>query len=338
MDSRVRLVAGLALGGAALAGYLLYVGPEAVASRATRVAPAVVAVVFALVVAESVVDGVGVWASVRPLGDGLSPGRSVQYALAGDFFDTVSPAGPVSSELIVARFLGVETATAYSEALGVRSVAKYVKSGAQLAVSGLLVALLLLGDPAPRVILVTLAGGALALVVVAAVLVWARDPASRLLVALVAPPVAVLTGRYRETPVGREAVAAAVERFWTRALAFREAPGLVGLIALGGIAEQLLTATALWVALAGTGSAVALVPVAAVVPLPQAASVVPVPGSVGTYDVLLGGALALTTGAPVAGAAAAVLIVRTFEFAVWLGGGGLATAFLRGWRPGARAE
>jgi uncharacterized membrane protein YbhN (UPF0104 family) len=78
--------------------------------------------------------------------------------------------------------------------------------------------------------------------------------------------------------------------------------------------------------------------VAAVVPLPQAASVVPVPGSVGTYDVLLGGALALTTGAPVAGAAAAVLIVRTFEFAVWLGGGGLATAFLRGWRPGARAE
>jgi uncharacterized membrane protein YbhN (UPF0104 family) len=129
------------------------------------------------------------------------------------------------------------------------------------------------------------------------------------------------------------AVAAAVERFWERALAFREAPWLLALIALGGVLEQLLTAGALWVALAGTGTPVALVPIVAVVPLPQASSVVPVPASLGAYDVLLAGALVVMVGAPSAGAAAAVLVVRTLGVGFALGAGGVATAFLRGWRP-----
>ena len=334
MRRSVRFAVGATLGGAALAAYLAYVGPQQVAARATAVAPWAVAAVAALVVCEAVVDGLGVWASVRPLNGGLSPQRSVQFALAGDFFDVLSPAGPVSSEPIMARFFGVATDTSYSEALGVRGVAKYVKSGAQLLVSSVLVGVLLLDGVAPRSVLVTLAGAVGVLAVCGVVLVGGRGPLDRVVVATLAPVVGVVSGLYREEPHGRDVVERAVGRFWHRALAFREAPGLVALVALGGVLEQVLTATALWVALGGTAESVALIAIVAVIPLPQAASVVPVPGSLGAYDVLLAGALAVVTGVPTAAAAAAVLVVRTFELATSLGLGGVATAFLRGWTPG----
>ncbi|MFC6835398.1 lysylphosphatidylglycerol synthase domain-containing protein [Halomarina ordinaria] len=333
MRRTVRLAVGLVLGGGALAAYLLLVGPERVLGRAAAVAPWAVGVVLALVVAEAAVDGVGVWASVKPLGDGLTAGRSVQFAFAGDFFDTLSPAGPVSSEPIMARFFSVATATTYSEALGVRGVAKYVKSGAQLFVSTALVGALVAGGGTPRSVGVTLGGAAVLLVLVGGVLVYTRDLLSGSLVVALTPVVSQLSALLSDASHGRETVAAALDRFWMRVLHFRGEPGLLGLIALGGVLEQVLTAGALWVALAGTGTPVALVPIVAVIPLPRAASVLPVPGSLGAYDALLGGALALMTGATAAGAAAAVLIVRTFELGLSLGAGGVATSFLRGWRP-----
>jgi uncharacterized membrane protein YbhN (UPF0104 family) len=329
----VRFVVGALLGLGALAGYLWYVGPTAVAERVRAVAPWAVWVVFGLLLAEAAVDGLGVWASVRPLAGGLTPSRSVQFAFAGDFFDVLSPAGPVSSEPIMARFFSVELGTSYSEVLGARGVAKYVKSAAQLLLSVVLVGALVLGGPTPRVFLLTLAGAVGALVVVGVALLWGRARLSTLLVVVLAPVVRLVSGLYRETPHGRDVVTAAVDRFWHRILYFRDAPRLVGLIALGGVLEQLLTAAAIWVALAGTGTTVSLLAVVAVIPLPQAASVVPIPGSLGAYDLLLAGALVLTTGAPAAGAAAAVLVVRTFGLGVSLGGGGLATGFLRGFRP-----
>jgi len=164
-------------------------------------------------------------------------------------------------------------------------------------------------------------------------LVRARDPVSRALVVLLTPLVRSVSGLLGGSPRGRDAVADALDRFWARALYFRRAPTLLGLIAVGGVLEQLLTAGAVWIALAGTGTTVALVPIVALVPFPQAASVVPIPASLGAYDVLLAGALVATTGAPPAGAGAAVLVARTFGLGVSLAGGGLATALLRGWRP-----
>jgi uncharacterized membrane protein YbhN (UPF0104 family) len=155
---------------------------------------------------------------------------------------------------------------------------------------------------------------------------------ARAVVVVLTPVVAAISSVYRSEPHGRAAVVDAVARFRTRAAAFVDAPGLVVLIAAGGLLEQFLTAVALWVALSGTGTGVALVAVVALVPLPQAASVVPIPGSLGAYDLVLAGALVATTGAPATSAAAAVLVVRTFELGVSLGGGGLAVAFLR-WRP-----
>jgi len=329
-----RFLAGAVLGAATLGVYLLYAGPDQVLARATTFAPWAVGVVLALVVCEAVVDGIGVWASVKPLGEGLSPRRSDQFALAGDFFDVLSPAGPVSSEPIMARFISVETDTGYSEALGVRGVAKYVKSGAQLSVSTVLVGLFLLGGSSRRYVLLTLGGAVGALVAVGVVLAFGRTVLNRVLVATLAPVVVLVSGVYREQPHDRSVVADAVDRFWARALYFREAPGLVAVIAVGGVLEQVLTATAIWVALAGTGELVTFVAVVALIPLPRAASVVPIPGSLGAYDVLLAGALVVMAGAPTAAAAAAVLVVRTFELTTSLGLGGLATAFLRGWTPG----
>lgn len=333
MRREVRFVLGALLGLGALGGYLWYIGPAQVIGRATAVTPWAVGAVLGLLVAEAVVDGIGVWASVRPLRGGLSPRKSVQFALAGDFFDVLSPAGPVSSEPIMARFFSVELGTGYSDVLGVRGVAKYSKSAAQLIVSAILVAVLIVGGPTPQFFLVTLAGAVGVLVAVGALLVWGRDLLSTALVTVLTPVVRVVSGLYRDDPHGRGVVVDAVERFWERVVAFRETPELLALIALGGLLEQLLTAGALWVALAGTGTTVALLPIVAVIPLPQAASVVPIPGSLGTYDILLAGALVLTTGAPAAGAAAAVLVVRTLGLGVSLGGGGLATGFLRGFRP-----
>lgn len=70
------------------------------------------------------------------------------------------------------------------------------------------------------------------------------------------------------------------------------------------------------------------------VPLPQVASVVPTPGSLGAYDVLLGGVVALATGAPDPAATAAVVVFRMVGLPFGLAAGGLSVAFLRGWRPG----
>lgn len=321
------------LGVGALAAYLLYAGPQQVLDRATAVAPWAVAVVAVLVVCEALVDGLGVWASIKPLNGGLSPRRSVEFALAGDFFDVLSPAGPVSSEPIMARFFSVETDTGYSEALGVRGVAKYVKSGAQLLVSTAIVAVLLVGGRSPSFVLVTVGGAVAAFAVVGVVLVGGRGPLDRLIVSVATPVVGLVSGLYREEPHGRSVVERALARFWERALYFREAPRLVGVIAVGGILEQILTASALWVALAGTGQPVALVVLVALVPFPQAASVVPIPGSLGAYDLLLAGTLTVVAGVPTANAAAAVLVVRTLGLLTALGVGGVAAAFLRGWTP-----
>ncbi|ESS07404.1 MAG: uncharacterized protein family (UPF0104) [uncultured archaeon A07HB70] len=330
MRNALRFALGVAVGGGGVAAYLLVVGVDDVAERALAVAPPVLAAVAALVVAESIADGIGVWASVRPLRGGLSPCRSVQFAFAGDFFDTLSPAGPVSSEPILAQFVGTATDTSYSDALGVRTAAKYLKTGTQLLVSTALAAAVLAGDPDATPVLLALGSVVALLAVATAVALRSRAVATRALVALLAPPLARLPRR----SLDRAGTTAAVERFLDRLFRFRSAPRLVALIALGGVLEQALAAGTLWVALAGTGATVPLLPLVALMPLPQAASVVPVPASLGAYDGLLSGGLVLAVGVPVAAAAAAVLVVRTVSLLFWLAAGGVAAALLRGWRPG----
>ena len=315
------------------AGYLYTVGTDTVLARATAIAPWAFALVVALVVLEGLADGVGVWASIAPLNGGLSTGQSVQFALAGDFFDILSPAGPVSSEPIMARFISVTTATGYSEALGVRSVAKYVKSGAQLCLSAVLGVAVLVGTPDASGLLSVLGASVLGLAAAGGLILVSRRHISNGVVAVATPVVRRLSGLYRDRPYDRAAVAAAVSRYWDRVVEFRSSSGLLSLIVVGGVLEQALTATALWVALAGVGEPVALLPILVVVPLPQVASVVPIPGSLGAYDLLLGGALVLVTGATAGAATAGVLVVRTVALPFGAVVGGVCVAYLRGWRP-----
>nr|WP_231751567.1 lysylphosphatidylglycerol synthase domain-containing protein [Halogeometricum sp. CBA1124] len=259
-----RFLVGVLLGGGAFAGYLASVGAGDVAGRIAELPPWAVAVVVLLVVGEGLADGIGVWASVNPLGRGLSKRQSVQFAMAGDFFDTLSPAGPVSSEPIMAQFIGVTTETSYADALAVRGVAKYVKSGAQLLLSTVLALSITVGGSSPRFVLVTLAGAVGTLLVGGLVVLRFRAAVSRAVVAVAAPVVAWASSLYRDDPHDRAVVASAVERFWARVLLFRDRPGLVALVAVGGVVEQVLTAAALYVALlgigSGTGAAVALLP------------------------------------------------------------------------------
>ncbi|MEZ3115960.1 lysylphosphatidylglycerol synthase domain-containing protein [Halobaculum sp. MBLA0147] len=362
MRRLARFLVGLGVGLAALVVTVQFVGVADVVARARRLAAWALVAVVALVVSEALVDGLGVWASTQPLGSGLDGRDSLRFALAGDFFDTVSPAGPVSSEPIVARFLSVATGTGYADALGVRSTAKYVKSGSQLAVSAALGVLVVAtgsvptgtgtttaadatasgtntatatapSGPSAAVIVGTLVAATVGLILVGIAAVRARGALSRLVVAVLTPVVRRLSGLWRAEPYGRAAVVAAVDRFWGRALVFGERPRLLGTIAVAGVAEQLLTAGALWVALAGTGSTAAYVPLVALVPLPQVASVVPIPGSVGAYDLLLVGAIVAVVAVPASAATAAVLVVRTTALPVAFVVGGVAAATLRGWTP-----
>lgn len=333
MRRSLRFFGGALLGGSVLAGYIYTAGAGDIVNRATRISAGFFAIVVALVIIEGIVDAIGVWASIRPLNDGLSVPESVQFALAGDFFDIVSPAGPVSSEPIMARFISVTTDTGYSEALGVRSVAKYVKAGTQAVLSAGVGILVLFDLPAASDILTMLGLSIGGLILVGSVTLASRDYLSAALVTVFTPLVTRLSALYRERPYDRSVVVGAIERFWDRIVGFRETPELLGLIALGGILEQTVTAAALWVALLGTGHPVAFLPILVLVPLPQVASVVPIPGSLGAYDLLLGGALVVATGAPSAAAAAAVLILRTVSLPFGATAGGVCIAFLRGWRP-----
>ena len=334
MRQQLRTVAGLLVGGGAVAAYLFWVGVDSVAARFAGLVPWLAALAACLVVVEALTDALGVWASVEPLGDGLTAGQSTQFALAGDFFDTLSPAGPVSSEPIMARFISVATDSTYADALAVRGVAKYVKAGTQALLSLVLAVGLLLVGPSPDFLVYTMAGAVVGLVALAAALLWARQYVSRPLVAVLSPLVSRVSALYREDPHDRSTVAAAVERFWGRILRFRDAPHLLVYIALAGVIEQFVVAGALWAALGGVGAAAPLVPIAAIVPLPRLSVVLPVPASLGAYDVFLGGALVVMTGVPADGAAAAVVLFRTLAIGTALTGGGVSVAFLRGWRPG----
>jgi uncharacterized membrane protein YbhN (UPF0104 family) len=333
MHTRVRSLIGVALGGGALLLYAWYVGVGDILGRARTVAPWALSALVLLVVAEGAADGIGVWASVRPLGDGLKPLRSVQFALAGDFFDIVSPAGAASSEPIMARFISVATDTAYGEALGVRGVAKYVKAAGQILLSSAIGVAVLRGN----------AGGVMrtllaAVVVVAAIGVIAvilSGSLARLSVVALTPAAAVVSAVVPPITVDRERVTAAVDRFRRRVAEFGDRPSLVALIVLGGLVEQFLVAVTLWTLLTALGTPVAFLPILVVVPLPQAATVVPVPASLGAYDLLLGGALVVTTGVASVTAATAVLLFRTASLSFGLSVGGLCAALLRGWRPGA---
>lgn len=334
----LRFLLGVGAGGAILAGYLYTVGPETVLSRAIAVTPWALGLVALLVVLEGLADAIGVWASIAPLGDGISPRESVQFALAGDFFDTLSPAGPVSSEPIMARFFSVATDTGYSEALGVRSTAKYVKSGTQVAFSAVLGLFVLFGTPDATPVLLTFGLAIVVLVVFGGVILRTRVYLSEGIVAVLTPAIARISGLYREDPYDRTFVAASVDRYWQRIVGFRETPGLLALIAVGGLVEQFLTAAALWIALSGLGVDSVFLPILVIVPLPQVASVIPIPGSLGAYDLLLGGALVVAAGVPGTAATAAVLVVRTLALPFSGIAGGISVVYLRGWRPRVRSE
>jgi uncharacterized membrane protein YbhN (UPF0104 family) len=334
----LRFLIGVGAGGAILAGYLYTVGAETVLNRTIAVTPWALGIIALLVVLEGLADAIGVWASIAPLGDGISPGKSVQFALAGDFFDTLSPAGPVSSEPIMARFFSVATDTGYSEALGVRSTAKYVKACTQAVFSAVIGIFVLFGMPEATPILLAFGLTIAGLVLFGGVVLQTRDYLSKGIVAVLTPAVSRISGLYREQPYDRAFVAAGVDRYWQRIVGSQETPGLLALIAVGGLTEQLLTAVALWVALASLGVNGVFLPILVIIPLPQVASVVPIPGSLGAYDLLLGGALVVVAGVPSTAATAAVLVVRTLSLPFSGIAGGISVAYLRGWRPRARSE
>jgi hypothetical protein len=106
------------------------------------------------------------------------------------------------------------------------------------------------------------------------------------------------------------------------------------LIAVRGLIKQFLTAAALWVAPVELGVNSVHLPILVIIPLPQVASVVLIPGSLGAYDLLLGGGvLVVVTGVLSTAATAAVLVVRTLSLPLSGVAGGISFAYLRGCRP-----
>jgi uncharacterized membrane protein len=177
----------------------------------------------------------------------------------------------------------------------------------------------------------TLALAVAGLVVLGGALLVAREHVSRGVVRVLAPVVTRVSKLYRSEPHDRSVVVGAVDRFWRRVLGFGGSPSLLGLIALGGVLEQVLTAAALSVALAGTGTPAPLLPLL-VSRYRRSRASSRSRGAWGAYDLLLGGALVLVTGASPAAAAAAVLVVRTVALPFGVTAGGICATFLPGWR------
>jgi uncharacterized membrane protein YbhN (UPF0104 family) len=325
------LGSGLLLGGGALLVYLWYARIGDLPAELRDLGTMVIALVAVFVIAEGAVDGLGVWASVRPLGDGLTGPESVQFALVGDFFDIVSPAGPASSEPIMAQFIRTATATNYSEALGVRSVAKYVKSAAQVALSSVLALFVLQGNATVSPILRPLGIAGVAILGIGALVAVAGTLLSRVAISVLTPITRMIRRLIPSVDPDEAGVGDAVRRFRRRIGEFRTAPLLVGLIAVGGVLEQTIVASALWLLLSDLGVVVGFVPILLIVPLPQVGTVVPIPASLGSYDILLAGALVLTTGASGSVAASAVLLFRGLTLVFGLAAGGFCAAQLRGW-------
>lgn len=174
--------------------------------------------------------------------------------------------------------------------------------------SGTLGLFILLDTPAATPIVLTLGISLTGLVLFGGLILRSRTRLSTGLVVVCTPVVTWLSSLYRDQPYDRAFVATAVDQYWQRIVDFRETPRLLLLIAVGGLLEQFLTATALWVALTGLGVDSVFLPILIVIPLPQVANVIPIPGSLGAYDVLLGGALVAVTGVPTAVATATVLL------------------------------
>ncbi|ADJ16653.1 hypothetical protein C497_06224 [Halalkalicoccus jeotgali B3] len=233
----------------------------------------------------------------------------------------------------MARFYSVATDTGYSEALGVRSTAKYVKASVQITFSAMLGLFMLVGSPDAAPILFTFGLSIAGLALFGGVILYTREYLSSGLVVVLTPLVTWISRLYRDSPHDQAFVSNGVDRYWQRIVGFQETPGLLALIAVGGLIEQVLTTAALWVALAGLGTNTAFLPILIIIPLPQIASVVPIPGSLGAYDLLLGGALVVVTGVPTTVATAAVLVVRTLSLPFSGVAGGICVAYLRGWRP-----
>jgi len=192
---------------------------------------------------------------------------------------------------------------------------------------------ILLDSPDATPILLTLGVSLTGLVLFGGMILGTRTHLSAGLVGVLTPVVKWISGLYRDNPYDRVFVETAVDQYWQRIVDFRETPRLLLLIAVGGLLEQLLTATALWVALTGLGVDSVFLPILVVIPLPQVASAVPIPGSLGAYDLLLGGALVVVTGVPSAVATAAVLLFRTLSLPFSALAGGICVGYLRGWRP-----
>ncbi len=330
MRRRLRFLVGLGLGVTGLAIYLSLIGAEQALGRVLSVTRLVLLTVLLLVVLEGVVDGLGVWASVRQLNGGVSPLSAVRLALAGDFFDILSPAGPVSSEPMVAVATRRLTETSYTEVLGARTVAVYTKATAQVFVSSALGLLILTGQPRGGRVLSLF----LVLSVGSILLVWLL---ARFWSSLRAGAIAIGRALGRAIPFegGRRARDRLPEEplsgFEGRARALSRAPRLVVLIGIGGLLEQCLTATALYVALAGIGEPVSLAVLVVLVPFPQVAAVVPVPAGIGAHETLMAGAVSLVAGVAIVPATAAVLVLRTLSIPFGLSVGGLSAALLPGW-------
>jgi len=329
MSRRVRLVAGFALALLAVGGFLVAVGPEAVAAELATAALPVLAVGFL-----SVVVALGCWSeAVRRLvattGHSVGGSRYRRAYLSGEFLKQVLPMGQSGGPVLMAYTVSQETDAPYESTLAAASVFAFLNVVASLvlAVAGL--ALLVVTRRGPT-------GPLLRTVLVAMVAVTA--------VVLLVSYLAVYHRPLLERVALRVAAALrrAVGRLSTRvetALAPDAVEHVVGTYAdsvgqLAGDRRQLAATVALavtgWVffllplytSFAAIGDPVPYALVVFAIPVVTLLNVVPLPGGLGGFEVALAGVTAAVGGLDLPTATAAVFLFRlsNYWFLVLLGG------------------
>ena len=329
MSRRIRLVAGFAVALFAVGGFLLAVGPGAVAAELAGANLAVLAVGFPGVVAALAVWSEAVRRLLASTGHTVGGRRYRSAYLSGEFLKQVLPMGQSGGPVLMSYAVSRETAAPYESTLAAASVFAFLNVVASLvlAVAGL--ALLVVTRRGPtgtllRNVLVAMVAVTAVVLLLTYLAVYRRETlegAALRAAAGLRRTVGRVSARV-EAALAPERVSEAVARFG----------GSVG--DLTGDRRRVGTAVALavlgwfcfllpmYTSFLAIGEPVPFALVVFVVPVVTLLNVVPLPGGLGGFEVALAGVTAALAPVSLPAATAAVFLFRlsNYWFVVLLGG------------------
>jgi|GEM_PF-639304 len=335
MSRRTRLVAGFALALLAVGGFLVAVGPEAVAAELATADLPVLAVGFLSVVVALACWSEAVRRLVATTGYSVGGSRYRRAYLSGEFLKQVLPMGQSGGPVLMSYTVSTETDAPYESTLAAASVFAFLNVVASLvlAVAGL--ALLVVTRRGPtgpllRNVLVAMVAVTGVVLLLSYLAVYRRPLLERIALRVAAAlrrTVGRLSARV-EAALAPEAVEGVVRTYADsvgQLAGDRRALATTVAFAVTGWVFFLLP---LYTSFLAIGDPVPYALVVFAVPVVTLLNVVPLPGGLGGFEVALAGVTAAVGGLDLSTATAAVFLFRLSNYWFLVLVGGLAAASL----------